>query len=159
METLEYTRLDKAKLWGEGPWVGEPDKVQFPDPETGLPSLGVRNGGPGMGNWCGYVGVAPGHSLYGQDYQDREGMVDVHGGLTFSGACQDSEEESEGVCHVPAKGESDEVWWFGFDCAHAGDYVPGMVQYGPTFAGEYRTLDYLKGETAKLAQALAKEGL
>jgi hypothetical protein len=27
---------------------------------------------------------------------------------------------------VPEPGETDNVWWFGFDCAHAQDYIPAM---------------------------------
>lgn len=33
----------------------------------------------------------------------------VHGGLTYSDRCHDD------ICHVPAPGEPDDVWWFGFD--------------------------------------------
>jgi hypothetical protein len=47
-----WTFVDKRK-WGPGPWMDEPDKIQYPDPETGLPCLAVR--GP-LGSWCGYVG-------------------------------------------------------------------------------------------------------
>ena len=150
METIEYTTIDKEVKWGAGPWVGEPDKVQFPDPETALPCLAVRSP---SGYWCGYVGVPASHPLHGTDYSDREALGDVHGGLTYSGDGRESDAESEGICHVPDEGETDDVWWFGFDCAHYYDFVPSWdASLG--FGEVYRNLGYIKGETAKLARAL-----
>ena len=94
-----------------------------------------------LGHRCGYVGVPEGHPLYGKNYgdytdyslDDLEGnacdkmgafplfmaalapkekvrlelLFNVHGSLTYS---------SKGEYPV----ESD-LWWLGFDCAHAGD--------------------------------------
>jgi hypothetical protein len=56
---------------------------------------------------CGYVRVPPGHPLHGKPYEEPE--VEVHGGLTFA--------EIE-PCTEHADGQG---YWFGFDCAHAGD--------------------------------------
>jgi len=98
------------------------------------------------GHFCGYVGISKSHPLYGKHYSDhceclkevweeaKKGPVgdrgvmvlfslmcgvgdeaspdrvfDVHGSLTFSGG---------GDKGYPV--ESD-LWWFGFDCSHAGD--------------------------------------
>jgi len=58
------------------------------------------------GNRCGYVRVPPGHHLHGKDYDAPD--VDVHGGLTFASL-------------EPCEHEDGTGWWFGFDCAHAGD--------------------------------------
>lgn len=33
--------------------------------------------------------------------------------------------ETTAICHVPAPGADDHVWWFGFDCGHAWDLMPG----------------------------------
>ena len=63
---IEYRSVDKS-LWREGPWQAEPDKKQWHDDETGMACLIVR--GP-SGAWCGYVGVAPGHPLYGKGYSE-----------------------------------------------------------------------------------------
>lgn len=54
--------------------------------------------------FCGYAVIPEDHPFYGADYDDVEGDVDVHGGLTFSG-------------------ELDEIDGFllGFDCNHFGD--------------------------------------
>src|SRR5207247_1696575 len=108
--------------WGEGPWDDEPDKVQWIDEATGLDCLAVRH--PEHGNWCGYVGVAPGHPLHGAPYD--EVYADVHGGLTFSDACQEHENPAQGVCHVPFGDRPADVWWLGFDCAHHMDLAPGL---------------------------------
>ena len=103
--------------WGEGPWNTEEDHAVWVDPTTDLDCMIHR--GP-SGALCGYVGVGPGHPWHGKDYDDID--VDVHGGLTYSNACQEDGE----ICHVPAEGRSHDIWWLGFDCAHALDVSPRM---------------------------------
>ena len=151
METIEYRTIDKS-TWGAGPWQDEPDKVQFPDPDTGLPCLMVRN--PRSGNWCGYVGVAEGHPAYAKKYCDVD--VEVHGGLTFSAPCRPGSSESRDICHVLAPGEPDHVWWLGFDCAHWDDYMPAYSEKFRDFdeagAGEYRDAEYVRAELRDLAR-------
>src|SRR5262245_28942541 len=115
MKTIEYRWIDKEK-WARGPWDQEPDKVQWSDLETGLPCLVVRH--PRLGNWCGYVGVSEDHPWFGQAYYDEQVKIRCHGGLTYSNFCQPSDKE-HGICHVVESGESDKVWWFGFDCCHS----------------------------------------
>ena len=98
-----------------------------------------------MGHRCGYVGVSKESKLYGKSYMDKldikmEKMYnkklgkrsiiswvcslfddkkervslclyfDVHGSLTYSGGGEKSDYPIES-----------DLWWFGFDCAHAGD--------------------------------------
>lgn len=70
--------------------------------------------------------------------------------------------EARGVCHVPAPGRPDDVWWFGFDCAHAFDLVPGLSVLGKPMAdafdwehGQYRDIGYVMSECADLAKQLA----
>lgn len=176
-----YATLDKSK-WGPGPWQSEPDKVQFVDPATKLPCLAVRGG---SGSWCGYVGVAEGHPLFGVPYNGQldgdgtegawpnspEGILNVHGGITFSDLCQEGAPEESSVCHIPAPGEPDHVWWFGFDAAHAGDYSPKMDRElyamfgnqfgrtgGPKDYETYRTLEYIREQCAELAAQLLAIG-
>lgn len=157
METKQYTTIDRSK-WPSGPWDSEPDKVQWPDAATGLPCLAVRS--PRYGHWCGYVGVAPGHPLHGSGYDssDATSRLQAHGGLTFANSCEPRETEAEGICHVAAPGEPDNVWWFGFDCAHFQDLQPAMqiaVPGFPVYEGSiYRTLDYVRENCASLAQQL-----
>ncbi len=154
METKSYTTQDRT-VWGSGPWDGEPDKVQWPDVVTGLPCLAVRSH---MGNWCGYVGVKEPHPLFNKPYQDTyDHDLNVHGGLTFSDSCDLGSDESEGICHVPGPGDTDRVWWFGFDCAHAWDVAPGMVEAFKNVSSRdatYRTLAYVQSQCADLALQL-----
>lgn len=166
-----YTTIDKS-TWGAGQWASEPDKVQWVDEATDLDCLIVR--GP-SGALCGYVGVPPEHPWHGKDYGDKvietaaewdgciDCIVEVHGGLTYADACQAREDESVGVCHVPLPGRSPEVWWFGFDCAHLYDVTPlyearDRERGWPSMregAASYRSVHYVQGECAKLAQQLA----
>ena len=172
------------ELWGEGPWQIEPDRVDFR--HAGFACLLHRNR---AGNWCGYVGVPPGHPLHGVGYSDEspalaealerrkkhpigdnpgmavmlacltgelaprpEIVLDVHGGPTYSGACQGH------LCHVPEAGEPDALWWFGFDCGHSDDYTPAYDhEYRLSFKRHavYRDLAYVRRETESLAQQLA----
>ncbi len=167
METKTYTTVDRTN-WPSGEWDNEPDKVQWQDEKTGLPCLAVRN--PKFGNWCGYVGVVPGHPLYGKHYREAE-ELNVHGGLTFADKCCPAATEATGICHVPGPGESNEVWWIGFDCAHGWDYMPGfmsLMKSIPSGLDEltglflernatYRTLKYVQEQCLELAAQLMSE--
>lgn len=157
MQTKEYRTVDKSG-WGGGPWDDEPDKVQWPDAATGLPCLAVR---AHRGHWCGYVGVPPEHRLHGKGFSGVD--LPVHGGLNFAAGCGHPDDESRGVCHVPGAGEPDDVWWFGFDCAHLYDLMPGMralacmESFQLLFADStYRPLAYVQAECADLAAELAR---
>jgi hypothetical protein len=151
--------------WGAGPWVDEPDEAEWVDPETGYLCKALRH--DELGHWCGYVGVPPSHSCYGEAYDKVD--VHVHAGLTFSTGST----AREAI-------EADAPWWFGFDCAHAGDLMPFMdsaeikaltakldaevARFLDLMATEatreikrgrvYRTLDYVKGECTSLAAQL-----
>jgi hypothetical protein len=156
------TRAD----WPPGPWDDEPDKMQWQDSDTGLPCLIVRNH---SGALCGYVGVPEGHPWHGKDYEHVGARV--HGGITYANHCQAGPEE-HAICHVPAPGEPDTVWWLGFDCAHSGDYCPGLDaalrkfrEMTPALRSSafthadhniYRDIAYVKAECASLARQ-AKE--
>lgn len=154
-------------------WESEPDRLEWD--HAGL-KCAIRRGP--MGHLCGYVGVPEGHVLHGVSYSspssalaealkamgskpapDRfpvhlgllagkleaspEVVLDVHGGLTYSDN------------HVPLD-KPDGAWWFGFDCAHAGDLSPGMLKHtGVRFGEVYRNLAYVKTETERLAEQLA----
>jgi hypothetical protein len=146
MQSLTYHFVDKSD-WGEGPWQEEPDKMQWMDPGTGLPCLIVR--GP-HGNLCGYVGVPEEHPAFGERYDDVD--VEAHGGLTFSDRCYLGEKE-QGVCHTVEPGESDVVWWLGFDCAHGGDLCPKFSRH--RWHGDvYRDIAYVRQQVLSLARQL-----
>lgn len=146
----------KLRDYGEGPWVDEPDRVEWRS--QGLPCLVRRV--EGVGHFCGYVGVTEGHPLYGKDADEVRGMR-VHGGVTATHAC-----DERGACHVPEPGEPHEVWWIGFDCGHGGhDVMPFMLsprhpmaikQDDPMFKGcEYRTVQYAITNVELLALQVA----
>lgn len=130
-----------------GPWETEPDSLDFE--AEGLPCAMRRNERYGV--WCGYVGVGPEHPLFGLPYNQPlklpsswfegrtldqgYGPVDLFmhivGGaksmddatpiclaLHVHGGCNYAED------HIPHS-EPDGHWWFGFDCMHAGDLMPG----------------------------------
>ncbi len=185
------------KQWGKGPWQNEPDSLEWVDESTGLKCKLLR--GP-VGSLCGYVGVPAPHPANGlhydgctvaeakkrhehfmrevrrvkgnihdwqplpdRDYEPVPGIgeaitkIEVHGGLTY------------------ANGDED-TWWFGFDCAHAGDLCPGSdalihrihINDGDTKKWEegrklfkegphrdvYRDLAYVQAECASLARQL-----
>lgn len=118
-----------------------------------------------LGNLCGYVAVPPGHPCHSLDIHETHRVVDVcvHGGLTYAAACQDTGDDSHGICHTPEPGRPRDVWWLGFDCAHHGDATPGLdhtlasLGYGDLGSrGEYRTFDYVLRQTVQLAHQLAE---
>ncbi len=173
-EILESLKESKARL-PKGPWTEEPDRELFK--AHGFQCLINRNA---MGAWCGYVGVPPGHPWHGKSYDDVE--ASVHGGLTYANECAGH------ICHVPepeekcfqikvfgmilfrvvyyTKGE-EHLYWLGFDCSHAGDLTPGLVDVEnrlglklPGFKSlqgeKYRNLAYVKAETKQLAKQAAE---
>lgn len=132
--------------WGDGPWQDEPDEKQWSDKETGMPCLIVRNHG---GALCGYVGVDKSHPLYETHYRDAKNKedkwIDVHGGLTFSDRL-----------NITPKGVLGDMWWFGFDCAHASDFSPAYyARYKGMFVdGSYKNIYWVEDECASIAKQL-----
>jgi hypothetical protein len=141
--------IDKTG-WGDGPWQNEADHVEFR--HLGFPCIVHRV--ESHGGLCGYVAVPPGHPWHGVDFErdSREDGPTVHGGVTYADRCTGP------VCHVPAPGEPDDVWWIGFDCAHAGDISPALnkhhdMRWGVLAIGEeYRTVEYVRAECTRLAE-------
>lgn len=164
MSNPEEYKLDRSK-WPAGPWDAEPfDRQDFK--ASGFPCFIQRNP---FGAWCGYVGVPPEHPKYACGYSRV--AVEVHGDLTYADKCTGH------ICHTPAPGDPDDVWWFGFDCAHGGDDYPepgaasAMLRADPFSMvrsmlndgnddlggwGEYRTAEYARAETERLAEQLRR---
>lgn len=138
-----------------------------------------------MGHRCGYVGVPSGHSLYRKKYSEhceqlgwfdndveherigKRGVIpimcatfrrdrlspdlvfNVHGSITFShGGDWDR--------NFPIPNTN--LWWFGYDCGHAGDgIVPedrAMIGCAHLYRGPVRSLEYCIGECESLALQL-----
>lgn len=107
-----------------------------------------------MGFYCGYVAVPQDHPVQGRCtdwFYDKD--IEVHGGVTWSGRFDWSDEPGE--------------WLVGFDCCHAGDKLDrslcvddGYREFVDTHNrfeqfGTFWTFDMVKAETDRLAEQLA----
>ncbi len=128
------------------PWETEPDRVDFE--AEGLPCAMRRGYGHA---WCGYVGVGQDHPLYGlpknhplklpkewfdnrrisqQGFGPLDLFIQVMSGKELDEACPIglAFEVHGGVNYANHRDDGDpDLWWFGFDCGHAGDLVPAML--------------------------------
>lgn len=125
--------------WGRGPWEDEPDHIEWIQDNIYCAIQRTP-----MGTLCGYVGVPHGHPLYGVTHDDcRMGMLDVHGGLSFSARDLPGRE-------VPFTGH---LWWFGFHCAGRSDFVPEeTMRYGTQNIENYKNLSFVMNEVACVAR-------
>lgn len=126
---------------GHGPWLYELDVVIWHHRDKLCAVLRNKE----LGNLNGYVEADLNLSI----------PVAVHGGVTFTG-------------HLSHQGEHcsllDVHTFFGFDCAHAGDLVPGIIALSRMVIGTgmpeeylygaYRTTDFVIKETHNLAKQL-----
>ena len=141
----ECVHAECRKDYGRGPWDNEPDRVEFE--HAGLHCLLHRSW---LGFWCGYVGVEKNHPFYGVSRHDLPNLS-VHGGkVTYTDACEGA------ICHVPKPGESEHLWWIGFDCGCGFDLIPRLhrdlqTRIRPT----YRDLKYVREQTERLANQIA----
>lgn len=116
-ETLRNYTVDKTG-WDPGPWMDEPDRMDFV--HAGYACLLLRH--PRMGYWCGYVGVDELHPWFGKDWSGD--------GLDFESAPVNYADVCDGlICHVPEPGMPEKVWWFGFDLDHCFDFAPGRARF------------------------------
>jgi hypothetical protein len=134
---MEHRIADRTK-WNPGPWDNEPDRVDFVT--SGYASFALR--GP-LGSWCGYVGVPNNHPAYEKDSYDIP--AEVHGDITYTSKCEGA------ICHVPAPGMPDDVWWIGFDTAHYMDLSPSDADH-PHHT--YKDIGYVIAECIRLAKQL-----
>ncbi len=135
---------EKKPSWGEGSWQGEPEFAEWR--HAGLTCLAHRGG---VGAWCGYVAVPPGHPLHGVRWLDA--VLDVHGGLTFA------EARHKYFGRTLKEGETDGHWYLGFDCSHAGDAMPTTYHLfqRKEYEEHYWTLEEVREETNRLAEQVA----
>jgi hypothetical protein len=138
--------IDKTG-WPDGPWMTEPDRVDWQ--YNGLPCLIVRH--QDTGTFCGYVGVPREHPWHGAAPDNIEALV--HGGVTYAG-------RRDAIDPGPVHGEQADRWWIGFHCWAAEDRAPAIEARHPGFGAlrtdKYRDLEYVKIMVDPLAvQALA----
>lgn len=151
---------NKRLWWGEGPWVDEPDVLEFVHNGIACRILRiVAMDGPNEtinifgGHLCGYVCIPYDHQDYNKDVSSPDfSEYDVHGGLTFG------------------KLFDDNTFWIGFDCAHSGDLIPSMTDIRKSinedlikkhpnidfsqircFNSDYKTWDYVLEQVKHLA--------
>lgn len=128
------------------PWLNEPNRVEFK--YKGFDCLIVRNN---SGALCGYAAMKPGHPWYEKHYNSLQD-VEVHGGVTYTDHCQGI------ICHKTDK--EDNVWWIGFDCAHAYDLIPEFTRSNifrellgdaaSSSYGTYKDISFVTKEIEKL---------
>jgi len=140
-------RFYKRDEWPHGEWDDEPDEGSWVDEKTGFQCAFVRNG---FGALCGYVGVPSSHVLFGKtfDEMDPSPVLYVHGGLTYVS------DGSGATFYAVIPDLPKDLWWFGFDCYHAGDSSPSVHPINPG-SYTYRNLAYVKSEITSLAAQLA----
>lgn len=71
-----------------------------------------------------------------------------------------TKKQQSSICHIPSLGEPDDVWWFGFDCAHSGDFWPRRAEWAsPSYVKDdvYRDVAYVTAQCASLAQQLKQK--
>lgn len=101
------------------PWEHEPDHVMFMS-EAGYVCEIKRH--EAHKHLCGYIYIPFGHPDYGKTYHALEDTLAVHGGWTYS---HDGGDDDGGKFTI-----------FGFDCAHAGDISPGIVDITNKWLGQ-----------------------
>jgi hypothetical protein len=141
-------------------WVAEPDFENAILEPSSLDCRLYRN--DFTKTWCGYVRLPPDHPDAGLLRAQADAHYDVHGGISYAGEAP--------LSHW----DIFDGHWLGFDCAHAGDYQPGMVDmWNEIIAQEpeesariealfqglyhaerdvYRTIAYARREVRRLAK-------
>jgi hypothetical protein len=107
LESTEPPWWPPRSAWGDGPWMSEPDLVEWRLEGAPYPLMILRGD---MGALCGYVGVPPTHPHHGKSHRGFS--------LTWSSPC--------GGLLVPT-GDPPDVWWLGFDCGHSCELAPLMA--------------------------------
>jgi hypothetical protein len=88
------------------------------------------------------VGVPEGHPWFGKTDETLYAPLypAVHGGVTYTGFLFGYPHPILDIFNFPNKPkptlESAAYWYIGFDCGHAGDYVPGHKALFSQLAGE-----------------------
>lgn len=116
-----YQFLPK-RSWPAGPWIREPDKILWLEP-NGIIGMLARD--PESGAWGGFAGVGPTYPSFGQDVADvfpdghpLRAQREMYG--------LESDTHPQGFSHCPEPGDPEVVWWFGrlWDQTALGDLRP-----------------------------------
>jgi len=131
-------------------WENELDYYHFMNIETGYAIVIKRH--PSLKHLCGYVSLAAHHPLYNKSHMESDvfDKLDVHGGVTFTGILDGEHNSNDKL----------KLFLVGFDCAHAGDFIPHMSEElrkdKLEVCGDevYRDVNYVILECIKLAKQL-----
>lgn len=137
-----WTKEQRIAMWGDGPWVDEPDVVEWTPPEHDLPCLILRI--QLIGNLNGYAGVPPGHPLHGRsEHRVHFLATGLAKEVTFAGPRFWA---GTGVMNYGDKGNiSDpykDYWFFGFHTANGTDLVPHAYKLSPELFRDSRYWDF-----------------
>ena len=94
---------------------------------------------PEMEHYCGYVWLPEDHPLANGGERDINNLASVHGGVTYTAWQEEGEEK---------------FYVVGFDCAHAGDYVPVLSHRLPSFGDHKWTLEEVIEEVNHFTEQL-----
>jgi hypothetical protein len=147
--------IDKS-TWADGPWKDEPDEVRFR--HYGYECYLIRH--PAMGAWWCQVAIPPSDPLFAEIPRDRRPGIPAALSLALYVAVAHG-----GLVALPGvvTEDGEEVWVVGFDCAHCFDLCPGPAALPKSPIGQllgfprletYRTLEYARQQTEKLAEQL-----
>lgn len=126
-------------------WENEDNRYHIIDDITGYEMFIYRHSR--MKHLCGYVKLPENHSLIGIDYRESDVYEEiyVHGGVTFTGTLDTGHNLDD---------HHDTDFLVGFDCAHTGDFIPGMSYELVRGDEVYRDVKYVTEELTKLAKQL-----
>lgn len=130
-----------------GPWLDEPDFLQFQGPGGYLCQISRGH----ADCLCGYVALPLTHPLAGKPFTDID--IRVHAGWTFSDD------------HFPRK-RSKSQWVIGFSCSTIEDYVPflpaqaqyileRMVEAVGRPKPTYKDISFVRAELERVCKELA----
>lgn len=138
MQPITDHRYCDRSSWPSGPWDEEPDAASWVS-VAGLPCEMRRNV---RGEWWGYVGASPEHSVW--TYAGCR--LEVHGGVNDLGG---SERFDWDPPFPPG------LRWLGFDCGHVDDLAPRErdLQFSSRKPA-YRDLPYVRAECESLARQI-----
>ena len=133
--------------WAKGPWDWEPDRISWRT-RTGLPAMIMRN--PTTGALSGYVGVPEGHPHHGHT-TGQLGLARY--AITYAGQTPQEQKPSRNG-----------HWWFGFHCAHGGQYAPQiskateqMPAREPTKHESYWDIGMVIHDTERIASVIHEQ--
>lgn len=160
-----YAGVEESHPWFGKRWdkcldgCPEGDEDHWCDWEQSPQGKLEAHGGVNFSAFCADTSEAAWHRArqYAEAFRDNSGQVSDRWYARY-GKYTDTHEqfirrvEVAGICHIPDEGESDHVWWFGFDCGHSGDICPGHKAVSASYV--YRSERYTRDQVTALAAQL-----